>query len=229
MANVLMSELDHSMLSIPVLHQSAEAEAWCGKDIPTRVAWFMVTLPSMTCDRLRESGKLVVGFGERKTPQAFVHSCDRFVFTEVLRKTHRSKSPKSSKADAPKKAPFPIKKEAVAIAEQAEAATAASATAASDGDSESEKETDSKMEIDEVLLSILGSAVEDATDEQTGWAHLSQVRALATRSMPELDSRNYGYKRFSDLVTATGLFQFQDPSKPMFVKYLGAPAVGYND
>lgn len=36
--------------------------------------------------RIRESGLTVYGFGERKTPAAFVSACDRFVHTEVLRK-----------------------------------------------------------------------------------------------------------------------------------------------
>lgn len=35
--------------------------------------------------RIRESGLVVYGFGERKTPEAFVAACDKFVFTEVLR------------------------------------------------------------------------------------------------------------------------------------------------
>ena len=35
--------------------------------------------------RIREAGLLVYGFGERKTPQAFVAACDKFIFTEVLR------------------------------------------------------------------------------------------------------------------------------------------------
>lgn len=34
--------------------------------------------------RLRESGVLVIGFGERKTPRSFVTACDKFVFTEIL-------------------------------------------------------------------------------------------------------------------------------------------------
>jgi uncharacterized protein (TIGR00288 family) len=34
--------------------------------------------------RLRESGKRVIGVGQRKTPKAFVEACDRFVFLEVL-------------------------------------------------------------------------------------------------------------------------------------------------
>src|SRR5881227_2338726 len=34
--------------------------------------------------RLRESGLTVYGFGERKTPKAFVAACDKFVYTENL-------------------------------------------------------------------------------------------------------------------------------------------------
>lgn len=35
--------------------------------------------------RIRESGLTVYGFGEQKTPDAFVSACDKFIFTEVLR------------------------------------------------------------------------------------------------------------------------------------------------
>jgi uncharacterized LabA/DUF88 family protein len=35
--------------------------------------------------RIRESGLLVYGFGERKTPSPFVSACDKFIYTEVLR------------------------------------------------------------------------------------------------------------------------------------------------
>src|SRR5690349_5873370 len=34
--------------------------------------------------RIRESGKRVYGFGEKKTPQPFVAACDRFIYTEVF-------------------------------------------------------------------------------------------------------------------------------------------------
>ena len=37
--------------------------------------------------RIRESGLSVYGFGEEKTPKPFVHACDKFVYTEILRKT----------------------------------------------------------------------------------------------------------------------------------------------
>ena len=34
--------------------------------------------------RIREEGLLVYGFGEEKTPKAFVAACDKFIFTKVL-------------------------------------------------------------------------------------------------------------------------------------------------
>lgn len=34
--------------------------------------------------RIRESGKLAYGFGEQKTPEPFIKSCDRFIYTEIL-------------------------------------------------------------------------------------------------------------------------------------------------
>lgn len=35
--------------------------------------------------RLREGGKTVYGFGEKKTPRSFVAVCDKFIYTEILR------------------------------------------------------------------------------------------------------------------------------------------------
>ena len=37
--------------------------------------------------RLREVGKAVYGLGERKTPEAFISACDKFIFFEVLKPT----------------------------------------------------------------------------------------------------------------------------------------------
>ncbi len=36
--------------------------------------------------RIREQGLLVIGFGERKTPKPFVAACDRFLYTDILRR-----------------------------------------------------------------------------------------------------------------------------------------------
>lgn len=43
--------------------------------------------------RVREAGLTVYGFGEQKTPKAFVGACDRFIFTEILRKGEKEEEP----------------------------------------------------------------------------------------------------------------------------------------
>ena len=35
--------------------------------------------------RIRESGRTVYGFGEKKTPRPFVSVCDKFIYTEILK------------------------------------------------------------------------------------------------------------------------------------------------
>jgi uncharacterized LabA/DUF88 family protein len=35
--------------------------------------------------RIREAGLMVYGFGEKKTPQAFVAACNKFIYTEILK------------------------------------------------------------------------------------------------------------------------------------------------
>lgn len=37
--------------------------------------------------RIRESGREVLGFGEKKTPKPFIKSCDKFIYVEILGQT----------------------------------------------------------------------------------------------------------------------------------------------
>ena len=48
--------------------------------------------------RLRESGMLVIGLGEKKTPQPFIVACDKFIYVEVIsgKKTKQEKKPRKS-------------------------------------------------------------------------------------------------------------------------------------
>lgn len=48
--------------------------------------------------RIREQGLTVYGFGERKTPQAFVAACDKFIYTENLGVEAAAKSQPAAKA-----------------------------------------------------------------------------------------------------------------------------------
>jgi hypothetical protein len=69
--------------------------------------------------RLREEGLTVLGFGEKKTPEAFRNACHKFVFTEVLRSstaaelppesTQQSSPPQTSPEEREPKVEFPKK------------------------------------------------------------------------------------------------------------------------
>ncbi len=50
--------------------------------------------------RIREEVLMVIGFGERKTPRAFVTACDRFVYTDILRGAAPEKAVKPKKNSA---------------------------------------------------------------------------------------------------------------------------------
>ncbi len=50
--------------------------------------------------RLRESGLVVYGFGEEKTPEPFITACDKFIFTENLRKQGGNKNKEQSANEA---------------------------------------------------------------------------------------------------------------------------------
>ena len=46
--------------------------------------------------RIRESGLLVYGFGEQKTPSAFVSACDKFIYIEIIANKAPKKEAKGS-------------------------------------------------------------------------------------------------------------------------------------
>ena len=130
--------------------------------------------------RIRESGLLVYGFGEQKTPSSFVSACHKFIYTEVLR----------AKTD-----------ESEAIA----------------------KKSSSELKQDTKLVSLLRNAVEASSDE-SGWTQLGPVGSNIAKQSPEFDPRNYGYGKLGALVTATKLFDTEEPQvgssnlKALFVR-----------
>ena len=47
--------------------------------------------------RLREAGMLVIGIGEKKTPNPFIVACDKFIYVEILRNPSEDKIEKQDK------------------------------------------------------------------------------------------------------------------------------------
>jgi hypothetical protein len=138
--------------------------------------------------RLREAGLMVYGFGERKTPNAFVQACDKFIYTDVLRAP--SAAAAATQLTAPKATSAP------APATKAPAATKGTAKAKS-------KPQPAKNDGSAVPehIALIHQAIENDSDD-AGWAHLGSVGAYLTKVRPDFDARLYGHKKLSDLVKA---------------------------
>ncbi|OLP16787.1 Maebl [Leptolyngbya sp. 'hensonii'] len=59
--------------------------------------------------RIREAGLVVYGFGEKKTPEAFVSACDKFIYVEILERTNTTEPSQVTKDTSPDQAKTPNK------------------------------------------------------------------------------------------------------------------------
>ena len=132
--------------------------------------------------RLREEGLTVYGFGERKTPDAFVQACDKFIYVEVLR------------SEAPAPPSPPPQKQAKKTARPATRKPATQAEPAAAPVVEQRKH-------ESLPLQLIRQAIEDASDDQ-GWAFLGSVGSYLNKVRPDFDTRLYGHKKLSDLMKA---------------------------
>jgi hypothetical protein len=135
--------------------------------------------------RLREEGLTVLGFGEKKTPEAFRNACHKFVFTEILR---------------PGKVTGRVGQPSKVASEQKNGVI-----------QKPGEETEQKLEFPkEFVLTALEQSSDDA-----GWAHLGTFGSYLNKLQPDFDSRHYGYKKLSDLVKAkTELFVTEERKAP---------------
>lgn len=146
--------------------------------------------------RLREEGLTVLGFGEKKTPEAFRNACHKFVFTEVLR---------LSTPTEPVGVPPKVESEQKPALHQAPT-----------------EAVEPKLEFPKKFVLV---ALEQSVDD-AGWAQVGTFGSYLNKLQPDFDSRLYGYKKLSDLVKAkTDIFvteERQAPGSTQKVLYLRA-------
>ncbi|WP_147695171.1 NYN domain-containing protein [Vogesella mureinivorans] len=137
---------------------------------------------SRLATRLREDGLEVWGFGEEKTPGAFVNACSKFVYVEVL-----ALDDVAAKVD-----------DAGGKEEAASSGKAAQASRV-------------LRPLDKKLRAQFQKGIESMDDDE-GWADLGGVGSLLGQWMPDFDPRNYGFAKLSDLVVKSGWFDVHKAS-----------------
>jgi len=145
--------------------------------------------------RLRESGKYVIGFGERKTPEPFRVACDKFVYIEVIRE-------EDSKTKLTRK---PVDKIRPSITPpNIECITTNAA-------------------IDDSVIELIAASVSDIADDD-GYAFMGELGNLILKKQPDFDPRNFGFLKLTTLIKSIPRFEIdarntRDPHiKHIYVK-----------
>jgi uncharacterized LabA/DUF88 family protein len=76
----------------------------------------------------------------------------------------------------------------------------------SDGRPSLPRKSAAEMDRDEEFVAMVGDAVDDSADD-SGWANLGAVGNIIRNKKPDFDSRNYGYKKLSELLDASSYFE----------------------
>lgn len=148
--------------------------------------------------RLRESGKIVYGFGEMKTPNAFIAACDRFIYLEIIEQ-HTAEEEQESDKETKQTG-----RTARTIKKEPEKKTAERKTA----ERETKKNDKGIQKVDRKLIQLISSSIKDVEDEN-GWAFLAEVGNLIVKKQPSFDSRNYGYDKLTTLIKSIDRYEVE--------------------
>ena len=123
--------------------------------------------------RLRESGMLVVGIGQKKTPNPFIVACNKFIYIEIIGEeskqvveaTHTSAKKNVQTAQTPV----------------------------------SQSQTPDFETISEGFIQLLKASINDLADDN-GWTFLAELGGLINKKKPDFDPRNYGFPKLTPLI-----------------------------
>ena len=174
--------------------------------------------------RLREAGKVVIGMGEKKTPESFRVSCERFIFLDIIESedpTARRRSESYSESASGKSASgtnTAARRKRAAVSEpalpyKASAGSAQSSPTSSasspasysiaktqeDPDLDQDYDSDSEASFTdkETIEAAIISIITDnnAEGKETG---LGEIGSRLVKIFPDFDVRNYHYSKLSE-------------------------------
>lgn len=147
--------------------------------------------------RIREQGVTVYGFGERKTNNAFIAACNKFVYFDALN------LPVSEAEDFPIVATTSSGR-AVFPTTRAPAHVPPHATA----------QQPRRRPLDQAALTALTKAVQGCPSYEDDYVNLALVGGMLAKISPDLNARNYGYDRLREFIEASGMVDLKSKQMP---------------
>jgi hypothetical protein len=158
--------------------------------------------------RLRESGLLVIGIGEQKTPSPLIAACNKFIYIEVIRE-------RAGKSE--KKAAQPVKKKKAEPAKKTETAKKTDSAKKQPEPEPAKAASEEKRLPDSIIWLIADSILDLAGTGDDDYVSLGAVGQLIQKKRPDFDTRSYGYPKLSTMVKAIDRFEVverEDKSDP---------------
>ena len=132
--------------------------------------------------RLRESGMLVLGMGEEKTPKPFISACNQFKYLDLL---YRNQQEEEKKEDLE---------------------TAAEAKKAGNSNNKQNSSGSKKNKDLKKVRKTINAIIEKFSDEE-GWLSSGQLGDQLGKRLPDFDVRNYGYSKLTPFINSLGNYE----------------------
>lgn len=154
--------------------------------------------------RLRESGMIVVGMGERKTPKSFISACNRFKYLDILATAEQKEPDKPTPADKPKQQ-----------SKQEKAKPAPKQEPKPEPKPEPEPAPEPCLEPEEKQMTglrtikrAIRTIVSENSDED-GWLFIGTIGNLLVKRYPDFDVRNFGFSKLTPFIESLDLFDIK--------------------
>lgn len=163
--------------------------------------------------RLRESGMMVIGMGEHKTPKAFTSACNKFKYLDILSgklpkapvKTAKASKTAAAKAAKPAKELKETKKKHEKALPKPELPKEEPKEEILDLTPELPEETITPLS--SIMASLVSILREDSDED--GWVSTSDLGNKLLKRYSDFDVRNYGFTRLTPFLKSLKGFEMK--------------------
>ena len=156
--------------------------------------------------RLRESGMLVIGMGESKTPSSFISACNQFKYLDILSANDEEEP------EEPPKAPEPQKKPAPKQRKRSAAQKAKSKEEKPPEKPEQKRAPEEPRTSLRTLRRALRTIVRENSDEDN-WIFIGKVGNILGKRYPDFDVRNFGFSKLTPFLDSLDMFEIKSERK----------------
>lgn len=171
--------------------------------------------------RIRESGLAVYGFGEKKTPKAFINACDKFIYIENLTDSNSENRLEESIDDKEDiqnlLSETNFGSNLVIESDMKESTIINLDNRPTANQLKPITNSNHEVKVDDQTLQLIYKGIKEIADDD-GFANLSTLGSYLSTVKPDFDTRNYGRATLSKLLQALDLFEIEQRDSQKFVR-----------